>query len=165
MLQHQLAVEWQNRQVIKGRGIESLDDFPQIKSLSRSHYVINCGLNTATKNSNRHSPNPLHTFLATPPTIWNKSCNTLFQSKSISSLIFLSLCTYYSLCPDMLLASHYLKRSYLSFKVHLKYHLLWENLFPWYVSFSLPPCKTGYSFCNHIPHKLPLFVSLCTWTV
>lgn len=109
---------------------ESLDDFPQIKSLSRSHYVINCGLNTATKNSNRHSPNPLHTFLATPPTIWNKSCNTLFQSKSICSLIFLSLCTYYSLCPDMLLASHYLKRSYLSFKVHLKYHLLWENLFP-----------------------------------
>lgn len=85
-----------------------------------------------------------------PYLLHSSHANPLLRGKSICSFIFLSLCTYYSLCLDVLLSTLCLKSFYLSFKVYLNCHL--GEDFP---DMSLPPPKTGYFFYNSIP--LPLF--------
>lgn len=87
--------------------------------------------------------------------------NPLSQANlTICSLILLSLCTYYSLCLDALPSGLCLKSSYLSLKVHVRYHLLWEY-FP--DMFLHPPPQISYSFCNYIPYIVTIVYS-CTST-
>lgn len=82
--------------------------------------------------------------------------NPSFPAKlTTCSLLFLSLCTYYSLCLDSLLSSLCLQSSHLSFKVHLKGHLLWED-FPDMPVSPPPPSKIWLSLLQ--PHSIYIII-------
>lgn len=136
---------------------KSLDGFPTLYLYLSLSIYNKCGFLKIQLLKIQINTLQIHCKPFQPYLLHSSRANPLFQGKSICSLIFLSLCTYYSLCLDVLLSSLCLKSSYLPLEVHLKCHLLWED-FPDMSLPSLPPSKTSYSFCNHIP--LPLFTCI-----